>query len=423
MLHKLSRSRKEAQYSRESLILSSDAYRKLVWFRDQKKTEVGAMAISKPEDPLFVTDFEFLPQECTSVKTDFDTDAQNEWMETKLIDGHNPDNFARIWAHTHPGASATPSGTDWDTFQEAMGEAAWGVMLILGTSNEFVCVFRCHDQMLNIPVEVEQTTVPEDWFKELDNIKPPKPQKYVHTGHQQLLGYGGYNQGGHSYGTAKKRYKLHLPFWDDDSVLVRPAGFVDAIKKLPGKPIYSAFQQFNPSFEEIMEFGPVKTLNVIKEMYQQISDNNDERRVKQACERVGRTLFDDPNGIIAHDVVGSLWWEPIALLAALQDKELTQAQYEGISDEVTKYVYFNKSANEWYLKSSPNVNVEIPKWLTSGTPIDRETAYSALMSLSIHYPEHGEKFVDKACRKLIRNFLKSQKEYFQCQKDHEANVS
>ena len=379
------------------------------------------MAITSSDDPMYVTDFEFLLQECTSVKTDFDTDAQNEWMESKLIEGKNPENFARIWAHTHPGPSATPSGTDWDTFQEAMGEAAWGVMLILGQSNEFVCVFRCRDQMLNLHVEVEDATIPEAWLKELDNIQlyvPPKTKTYT-------KGWSNPNQ--YVLGTpptqkASKRYAIDLPFWDTDDP-VSFGGFTAALNKLPGNPRYTTFQQFNPTFEEIMEYGPVKLLNVLKTMYREVMDAGDERRFKQCCETVGRVLFDDANGITGHDTIGSCWWEPVALLAALQDKELTESQYDGICDDVKKFVKFNQKDNQWYMKSTAKISKAIPQWLTSGAPIDREIAYSSLMSLSIHYPDYGEKHIDAECRKLIRQYLKAQEEYHQCQKQHEANVS
>ncbi len=42
-----------------------------------------------------------------------------------------PENTIRIWCHTHPGNSASPSGTDWETFVERFEQTDFGVMFIL----------------------------------------------------------------------------------------------------------------------------------------------------------------------------------------------------------------------------------------------------------------------------------------------------
>src|SRR5437870_2317239 len=54
------------------------------------------------------------------------------FCEASVDAGLTPDRFARVWLHTHPGSSVTPSGTDEDTFARVFGRCDWAVMFILG---------------------------------------------------------------------------------------------------------------------------------------------------------------------------------------------------------------------------------------------------------------------------------------------------
>jgi hypothetical protein len=66
-----------------------------------------------------------------------DTVALDEVGVADLFDamadaGIPPSRFARVWVHTHPGASVIPSSTDEATFARAFGGCDWAVMAILG---------------------------------------------------------------------------------------------------------------------------------------------------------------------------------------------------------------------------------------------------------------------------------------------------
>lgn len=381
------------------------------------------MGISSPDDPLFITDFVFLPQECTSVNTDFDTDAQNEWVQDQMEAGLNPESFARVWAHTHPGQSASPSSTDWDTFEEAMGSMPWGIMLILGTSNEFVCVFRVQDQMMNLTVEIEPTSIPDEWTAELDNIKK---KTYKTTGYTTTTKYGGYGYGSIGGGTtqkAKKRKKpiLELPFWGS---IDKPtwAGLNLGLKELPGKPLYASIDIWSPSFTDIMSHGPMRTLMALQKCYHNVLDDRDEGKVRQLVEKVSDVLIGEPTEFDNYDTDIAMWWDPVALIAALRDGDINGDQAKNASDDITKYVQYDQKKKDWYFTQEPSPAKDLPEMLTSSTPIDRETAYSMLLSTSIHFPEYG-KDLDDACRAFITNFQQQKEEYDQCQKDHEANVT
>lgn len=390
------------------------------------------MAITGTEDPMYVTDFDFILQECTSVKTDFDTDAQNEWMQNRLLSGENPDNFARIWAHTHPGPSASPSTTDWETFQEVMGDAAWGVMLILGTGNEFVCVFRCNDQMLNLQVEVESEHIPDSWVTELDNIKKYIPKKQVQIGYQtnwdwQDSGYEIVNSPGtHNYGKAKKKKEngLHvfssIPHWDRDDVSPSFQRFASAMSILPGSPNFSSAFNYTTTFEDLMSAGPVRCINALKTMYQNVQDGRDDQRFQHLCKVLGKALFDDEEAFFEYNQGYAYWWDPIALFGALRDGEMLESDYEGIDPETKAFLHYDKKQKEWMFSEKVNIVDEIPKMLTSGEPVNREIAQSAMISATVHTPAFITDF-DKGFKKVINQFFEEQEEYHQCQKNHEAN--
>ncbi len=61
----------------------------------------------------------------------FDDAAVADFFEAQVDTGRKPEQFARIWLHTHPGDSPTPSGTDEHTFIDVFGRCDWAVMFVL----------------------------------------------------------------------------------------------------------------------------------------------------------------------------------------------------------------------------------------------------------------------------------------------------
>jgi proteasome lid subunit RPN8/RPN11 len=107
------------------------AWAKLLYLRDIGPTEVGGFGISAPDDLLLVEDIELVQQECTTVSVEFDDDSVADFFDRQVDLGRQPEQFARIWIHTHPGASPVPSGTDEETFERCFGGVDWAVMFIL----------------------------------------------------------------------------------------------------------------------------------------------------------------------------------------------------------------------------------------------------------------------------------------------------
>ncbi len=94
-------------------------------------TEVGGFGISSHDDLLLVEDFVLIEQWSTSVTVEFNDNAVAEFFEDQVDAGRTPEQFARIWIHTHPGACPRPSGTDEATFGRCFGTPDWAVMFIL----------------------------------------------------------------------------------------------------------------------------------------------------------------------------------------------------------------------------------------------------------------------------------------------------
>ena len=114
-----------------ALRFSPTAWAKLLYLRDYGPTEVGGFAIAAKEDLLRVEDLQLVEQHCSAVSVAFDNLSVAEFFDRQVDRGLAPQQFARIWVHTHPGSSAEPSSTDEDTFARVFGKADWSLMFIL----------------------------------------------------------------------------------------------------------------------------------------------------------------------------------------------------------------------------------------------------------------------------------------------------
>jgi len=143
---------------RAPLRFSPYAWAKLLYLRDLGPTEVGAFGISKADDLLLVGDLALVRQQCTEVTVKFDDSAVADYFDCRVDQGQMPEQFARIWVHTHPGSSAFPSGTDEETFERCFGTADWAVMFILARGGNTYARLRLGGgpgAELALPVEVD----------------------------------------------------------------------------------------------------------------------------------------------------------------------------------------------------------------------------------------------------------------------------
>lgn len=126
---------KVKQSRRLALRFSPTAWAKLLYFRDKTDNEIGGFGISEPDDLLFVKEFMTVEQQVTGVSIKFDDVAVADFFDQQVDLGRKPEQFARIWLHTHPGNSPEPSMVDEETFIRVFGSCQWAVMFVLAQDN------------------------------------------------------------------------------------------------------------------------------------------------------------------------------------------------------------------------------------------------------------------------------------------------
>ncbi len=127
---------------RPRLRFSPTAWAKLLFVRDCGPTEVGGFGIASEDDLLCVDDIRMVQQACTAISVAFDDAAVAEFFDDEIDAGRRPEQFGRIWIHTHPGSSAEPSHVDEETFRRVFGPCDWAVMFILARGGETYCRLR-----------------------------------------------------------------------------------------------------------------------------------------------------------------------------------------------------------------------------------------------------------------------------------------
>jgi proteasome lid subunit RPN8/RPN11 len=162
------------------LRFSPTAWAKIRFLLGQAKTEIGGMGISLEDDLTYVDDIFIPKQKCTSVTVEFDDDSIADFTDDMIDLGYKPNQFLRIWIHTHPGMKTSPSAMDEDTFKRAFGNCDWAAMVIVSDVDEPYCRFQVNDGPLEgtfvVPVEVDfdsydfEASNSEDWLKDLSKV-------------------------------------------------------------------------------------------------------------------------------------------------------------------------------------------------------------------------------------------------------------
>jgi proteasome lid subunit RPN8/RPN11 len=166
------------------LRFSPTAWAKLLYLRDRGPTEVGGFGIASTDDLLFVEDIQLVRQTCTTVSVAFDDASVAEFFDDQVDAGRKPEQFARVWIHTHPGESATPSHVDEGTFERVFGSCDWAVMFVLARRGETYCRLRYRSGpggQFEIRTDVDfdrqfAGTDFEAWAREYKTTVEPAPQ-------------------------------------------------------------------------------------------------------------------------------------------------------------------------------------------------------------------------------------------------------
>jgi hypothetical protein len=128
--------RKRHRHRVRPLRFSPTAWAKLLFLRDIGPTEIGGFGVTPTDDLLYVEDVRLVRQSCTATSVAFDDTAVAEFFDEQVDAGRQPELFARIWLHTHPGNSPIPSSVDERTFADVFGRCAWSVMFILARGGQ-----------------------------------------------------------------------------------------------------------------------------------------------------------------------------------------------------------------------------------------------------------------------------------------------
>ncbi len=170
------------------LRFSPTAWAKLLFLRDVGETEIGGFGIAPADDLLLVEDIRLVKQTCTWVSAEFDDRSIAEFFDAQVDVGRKPEQFFRLFLHTHPGNSPQPSGTDEETFRRVFGRTDWAVMFILARGGQSYARLRYNvgpGADIELPVEVDfsrpfEASAWELWQEEyLANVQvpPPEPKK------------------------------------------------------------------------------------------------------------------------------------------------------------------------------------------------------------------------------------------------------
>jgi hypothetical protein len=114
--------------------------------------------VSTTGSPLLLEDVALVRQRCDWASVAFDDEAVADFFDRMVDAGRRPEEFGRVWVHTHPGDSAQPSATDEATFARAFGSCQWSVMLIVAQRDQTyarVSFGVGPGGELEIPVEVD----------------------------------------------------------------------------------------------------------------------------------------------------------------------------------------------------------------------------------------------------------------------------
>lgn len=139
------------------LRFSPTAWAKLIYLRDIGDSEVGGFGVSAKDDLFYVDDIILPKQECTMASVEFDDESVADMMDDMLTQGFEPREFMRIWIHTHPANSASPSKTDEETFATAFGSCDWSVMMILANGGDTYCRLRVNNGSVAAEFEIPIT--------------------------------------------------------------------------------------------------------------------------------------------------------------------------------------------------------------------------------------------------------------------------
>ena len=165
------------------LKFTPSAWAKLQFFCHHGESEIGGFGLTPKENLLLIEEFITVKQTTTEVSVDFHDEAVADFFETQVDLGRKPEQFARLWLHTHPGDCPKPSMTDEETFERVFGRCDWAVMFILARTGKTYARLRFNvgprgDVLIPAQIDYGQTFKGSDhaaWLEEYEqNVQVQK---------------------------------------------------------------------------------------------------------------------------------------------------------------------------------------------------------------------------------------------------------
>ncbi len=162
------------------------SWAKLQWFCHHGDTEIGGFGITSTDDLLLIEEFITVKQSVSCVSVSFDDEAVADFFEAQVDAERKPEQFARIWLHTHPGNSPYPSGMDEETFSRVFGHCQWAVMFVLAKEGKTYARLRFNvgpGGQAVIPVEIDfqqrfSASNHDAWLLEYKANVQPEPRNF-----------------------------------------------------------------------------------------------------------------------------------------------------------------------------------------------------------------------------------------------------
>ena len=130
----------------------------MLYLRDRGETEIGGFGLAAADDPLLINDIVTVRQRTTITTVAFDDVAVADLFDELVDQGLKPEQFGRVWIHTHPGNCPLPSSVDEATFRRVFGRTDWSVMAIVARNDASFARLSFHvgpGGALEIPVRVD----------------------------------------------------------------------------------------------------------------------------------------------------------------------------------------------------------------------------------------------------------------------------
>jgi proteasome lid subunit RPN8/RPN11 len=167
-----------------------------VW-RDFGNTEVTGFFVTEKDNESNVIDAHLVKAKCSATTVHMKPDDIGDFYHRQIAQKIYPDQL-QIWWHTHPGNSASPSGTDETTFEDLGKDRTFNIMYILARGGQEFAQLSVTDKRTKYMIKEKMTIAhPNVAWSEIDSYEKLKEEYdemvvkpvYVHSYNNNVYTY------------------------------------------------------------------------------------------------------------------------------------------------------------------------------------------------------------------------------------------